>query len=52
MTELSIFDDFGHLVLASLALKRTFFQAGSLRFYSREPHWRATLGARWMHDFP
>ena len=51
MTELWIFDDFDRLVLASLALKRAFFQAGSIRLYSREPHRRAALGACGMDDF-
>ena len=50
MTELWIFDDFDRLVLAGLALKRALLQAGSIRLYPREPHWRAALGACGMDD--
>ena len=51
MTELWIFDDFDHLVLAGLALKRALLQAGSIRLYSSHPHRRAALGACGMDDF-
>ena len=49
--ELSAFDDFDRLVLASLALKSALLRTGAIRLYSREPHRRAALGARWMNDF-
>ena len=48
--DLSKFDDFDRLVLAGLALKRALLQAGSIRLYPREPHWRAALGACGMDD--
>ena len=50
-SDLSKFDDFDRLVLAGLALKSAFLQAGSIRLYSREPHWRGALCACGMNDF-
>ena len=51
LSDLSKFDDIDRLVLAGLALKRALLQAGSIRLYPREPHWRAALGACGMDDF-
>ena len=51
LSDLSKFDDFDRLVLAGLALKRAFLQAGSIGLYSRQPHRRAALGACGMDDF-
>ena len=49
-TELSKFDDLDYLVLAGLALECAFLRTGPVRLYSCKPHWRAALGAGWMHD--
>ena len=48
--ELSIFDDFDRLVLAGLALKHALLRTGLVRFYARQPHRHAALGAHWMND--
>ena len=48
--DLAKFDDLDQLVLAGLALESTLLRTGFVRLYSREPHRRAALGARWMYD--
>ena len=48
--DLSKFDDFDRLILAGLALKSALLRIGLVRPYSSEPHRRAALGTRWMHD--
>jgi hypothetical protein len=46
MTDLTIFDDIDRL---GLALKSALLRTGSSGSIG-EPHRRAALGARWMHD--
>ena len=49
--ELPAFNSSIHrLVLAGRALKGALLRTGSIRLKSSEPHRRAALGARWMHD--
>jgi len=46
----SDFDSDSPASTRGLALKSALLRTGLVRLYSGEPHRRAALGARWMHD--